>query len=216
MLYEMRVYDAREGKLPALNDRFANHTTGFFKDHGIGIVGFWTAEIGTSNQLTYMLSFDSMADREEKWAAFGADPRWQEVRAETEKDGPFVDSVQNSFLRLTPYSPEPHMTTAIQEMRVYTAMPGKFPALNERFANHTMKIFEKHGIENVGYWTADVGTSNQLTYMLGYDGLGDREEKWGAFNSDPVWHTARAASEVDGPLNRRALNSILRRTSYSP
>ena len=113
MLYELRVYDARAGKLPALNDRFANHTTGFFKDHGIGIVGFWTAEIGTSNQLTYMLSFDSMADREEKWAAFGADPRWQEVRAETEKDGAFVASIQNSFLRLTPYSPEPHMTTNI-------------------------------------------------------------------------------------------------------
>ena len=50
MLYELRVYDARAGKLPALNDRFANHTTGFFKDHGIGIVGFLTDEIGRSNQ----------------------------------------------------------------------------------------------------------------------------------------------------------------------
>ena len=77
MLYELRVYDARAGKLPALNDRFANHTTGFFKDHGIGIVGFWTDEIGRSNQLTYMLSFDSMADRERKWAAFAAVKRWQ-------------------------------------------------------------------------------------------------------------------------------------------
>ena len=89
MLYELRVYDARAGKLPALNDRFANHTTGFFEDHGIGIVGFWTAEIGTSNQLTYMLSFDSMAHREEKLACFGADPKWQEVRAETKKDAAF-------------------------------------------------------------------------------------------------------------------------------
>ena len=216
MLYELRVYDARAGKLPALNDRFANHTTGFFKDHGIGIVGFWTDEIGRSNQLTYMLSFDSMADREQKWAAFTADKRWQEVRAETEKYGAFVAGIQNSFMRLTPYSPEPHMTTAIQELRIYSPMTGKFPALHDRFANHTMKLFEKHGIENVGYWTADVGTSNKLTYMLGYDGLGDREKKWGAFSDDPEWHKARSASEVDGPLNRRSLNTILRRTSYSP
>ena len=105
MLYEMRVYDARAGKLPALNDRFANHTTGFFKDHGIGIVGFWTAEIGTSNQLTYMLSFDSMADREEKWAAFGADPDWQKARAESERDGPLTVKTQSSILQPTAYSP---------------------------------------------------------------------------------------------------------------
>jgi len=52
MLYELRVYNALPGKLPALNDRFAEHTMGFFKKHGIGMLGFWTAEIGTSNQLT--------------------------------------------------------------------------------------------------------------------------------------------------------------------
>ncbi len=53
MLYELRVYDARPGKLGALNDRFANHTTGFFKNHGIGIVGFWTAVIGTGRKVCF-------------------------------------------------------------------------------------------------------------------------------------------------------------------
>ena len=74
MLYEARLYTAVPGKLPAVNDRFAKHTTGIFKNHGIGMLGFWTAEIGTSNQLTYILVFDSMADREKKWTAFQADP----------------------------------------------------------------------------------------------------------------------------------------------
>ena len=216
MLYELRVYDAMAGKLPALNDRFADHTIGFFKDHGIGILGFWTAEIGTSNQLTYILNFDSMADRETKWAAFGADKRWQEVRAETESDGPFVSSVRNTFMRLTSYSDEPKITTNVQEMRVYQAMPGKLPALNDRFANHTMNLFKKHGMENVGYWTNDVGTSNQLVYMLGYAGLGDREKSWAAFGADPDWQKARAESEKDGPLVRQSVSTILRRTAYSP
>ena len=216
MLYEMRVYDAMSGKLPALNDRFANHTIGFFKDHGIGILGFWTAEIGTSNQLTYILSFDSMADREKKWAAFGADKRWQEVRAETESEGPFVSSLSNTFMRLTPYSMEPDISSNVQELRVYHAMPGKFPALNDRFANHTINLFKKHGMENVGYWTNDVGTSNQLVYMLGYAGLGDREKSWAAFGADPDWQKARAESEKDGPLVRRSVSTILRRTAYSP
>ena len=216
MLYEMRVYDAMPGKLPALNDRFENHTIGFFKDHGIGILGFWTAEIGTSNQLTYILSFDSMADRENKFAAFGADKRWQEVRAETESEGPFVSSISNTFMRLTPYSMEPDVSSNVQELRVYHAMPGKLPALHDRFADHTINLFKKHGIKNVGYWTEDVGTSNKLVYMLGYSGLGDREKGWAAFGADPDWLNARAASEVDGPLVRRSISTILRRTAYSP
>ena len=216
MLYELRVYDAMPGKLGALNDRFANHTTGFFKKHGIGMVGFWTAVIGTSNQLTYILSFDSMADREEKWSAFGAHKPWLEVRAETEADGPLVAQGINSFMRLTPYSPEPSLKTTLQEKRVYEAMPGKLPDLHNRFSNHTMGLFEKHGIENVAYWTEDVGTSNRLVYMLGYADLGAREKSWAAFGSDPEWQKARVASEENGPLVRVSKHSILRLTEYSP
>lgn len=216
MLYELRVYYTNPGKLPQLNARFENHTCGFFKEHGIGMLGFWTDEIGQSNKLTYILSFDSMADREQKWAAFGADPRWQEVRAETEKDGAFLTHITNAFLRTTPYSPDPKVTTNVQEMRVYHAMPGRLPDLNARFENHTMRLFEKHGITNVGYWTEDVGTSNQLVYMLGYEGLGNREKSWAAFGADPDWQKARAASEVNGSLVRMSESSILRPTPYSP
>ena len=83
MLYELRIYITVPGRLPAINDRFAKHTIGFFKKHSIGILGFWNDEIGTSNQLTYILAFDSMADREQKWGVFQADPGWHQVRAET-------------------------------------------------------------------------------------------------------------------------------------
>ena len=216
MLYELRVYDAMPGKLGALNDRFANHTIGFFKNHGIGIVGFWTAMIGTSNQLTYILSFDDMADREKKWGAFQADPGWHKARVESETDGPLNAHVQNSFMRLTPYSPQPKISTNLQELRVYQAVPGKLPALNARFADHTTHLFEKHGIKNIGYWTQDVGPSNQLFYMVGYDSLADREKNWAAFNADPDWQKARAESERDGPLTSQTHSSILQPTAYSP
>jgi hypothetical protein len=216
MLYEARIYTTVPGRLPALNDRFANHTMDIFATHGIGMMGFWTDEIGTSNQLTYILVFDSMADRETKWSAFQADSGWQRVRAETETDGPLVAQVHNSFMRLTPYSPEPQVRSNIQELRVYDAMPGKLPALHDRFANHTMGLFAKHGIENVAYWIEDVGTSNRLVYMLGYPGLGEREKSWAAFMADPAWQQARAESETDGALVRVSHHSILRPTSYSP
>jgi hypothetical protein len=216
MIYEFRYYTAVPGKLAAINDRFANHTIGIFKSHGIGILGFWTDEIGTSNLLTYVLSFDSMADREEKWGAFQADQGWQRVRAESETEGALVAQVRNSFLRTTPYSPVPSLKSNIQELRVYDTMPGKLPALHDRFANHTMGLFEKRGIENIAYWTEEVGVSNRLVYMLGYPSLGDREKSWTAFQADPEWLKARAESEKNGALVRVSHHSILRLTSYSP
>ncbi len=216
MLYEARIYKVVPGRLPALNDRFASHTLGFFKKHGIGVVGFWTDEIGTSNQLTYILQFDSMADRETKWGAFQADAGWHQVRAQTEADGPIVAYVRNMFMRLTPYSPAPQVNANVHELRIYDAMPGKIQALHDRFANHTIGLFEKHGIHNVAYWVEDVGTSNRLVYMLGYPGLGEREKSWSAFQADPAWQKARAESEVNGPLVRVSRHSILRLTPYSP
>lgn len=216
MLYELRVYLTPPGKLPDINARFANHTIGIFKRFGIGINGFWMDDIGRSNQLTYIVNFENMADREEKWTAFQADREWAEVRAETEANGPIVAQVLNSFMALTDYSPEPAFSTAVQELRIYDAVAGRLPDLNARFANHTLGLFEKHGIENVGYWTDLVGTSNRLTYMIGYPDLGARQKSWESFQADPEWQRARASSEENGPLVYVSRHSILRPTSYSP
>ena len=216
MLYESRVYHAVPGKLPALNDRFASITMGYFNQYDIGMMGFWTDDIGASNKLTYILTFDDMADREKKWTTFGADKARLAAFAETEVDGPLVAIVNNSFMQATPYSPKPQLSSNVQELRVYDAMPGKLPALHDRFSNHTMPLFEKHGIENIAYWTEVVGTSNRLVYMLGYPSLGDREKSWAAFGADPDWQKARTESEKDGPLVRVSRHSIMRPTSYSP
>jgi len=216
MIYENRIYTAVPGKLPAINARFADITIDYFNQYDIGMMGFWNDEIGTSNQLTYILTFDDMADREKKWAAFRADKARVAAFAETEVGGPLVAKVYNTIMEATPYSPEPQLSSNVQELRVYDAMPGKLPALHDRFSNHTMHLFEKHGIENVAYWTEAVGTSNRLVYMLGYPSVGDREKGWAAFGADQEWQKARTESEKDGPLVRESRHSIMRPTAYSP
>ena len=105
MLYELRTYEAMPGKLPALNRRFAEITMGYFKKHGLNVVGFWTEDVGTSNTLVYMLSFDDAADRERGWSAFRADEERAKLFAETEKDGPLVARITNRLMRATDYSP---------------------------------------------------------------------------------------------------------------
>ena len=76
----------------------------------------------------------------------------------------------------------------IHELRVYHCAPGRLPALNARFQNITLKFFEKYGIKPVGFWTTLVGDSNQtLTYLLEWESLAEREQKWGAFQQDQEW-----------------------------
>ena len=105
MIYELRIYEAVPGKLPALNERFAKITMGYFQKYGLKVVGFWTDEVGVNNRLTYILAFDDMAQREKAWAAFRADPDRTKAFAETEKEGPLVIRITNTIMRPTTYSP---------------------------------------------------------------------------------------------------------------
>jgi hypothetical protein len=93
------------GRLPALLKRFETITLDLWKRHGIRQAGFWTVMIGSSNQdLVYLLEWDSLAEREKKWAAFQGDPEWIAKRAETEKDGQIVASITNAILQPTAFS----------------------------------------------------------------------------------------------------------------
>ncbi len=104
-LYELRVYETVPGRMPALHRRFREITSGFFAKHGIRVVGYWEDLVGTSNKLTYLVEWASLAEREQRWDAFQADPGWQAARAKTEESGPIVARVTNSILRPTDYSP---------------------------------------------------------------------------------------------------------------
>ena len=104
----------------------------------------------------------------------------------------------------------------IYEWRVYEIMPGKMANINNRFANITLKLFQKHGIKVIGFWEAIVGQSNTLYYMVAFNDMAHREKAWNAFASDPEWIKARAETEKDGPIVSRVYNMLLRPTSYSP
>jgi len=105
MIYELRVYQAVTGRMPELLKRFDTITIPIWERHGIQQAGFWTTVIGESNQtLYYFLKWESLADREKKWASFQSDPEWLEKRAETERNGPLVATAANSILQPTAFS----------------------------------------------------------------------------------------------------------------
>ena len=105
MIYEMRVYRVVPNRMPALLKRFEGTTLALWQRHGIRQAGFWTTYVGESNQrLYYLLKWESMAEREQKWNAFQSDPEWIAKRAESEKDGAIVANIANSFLLPTSFS----------------------------------------------------------------------------------------------------------------
>ena len=104
----------------------------------------------------------------------------------------------------------------IYEQRIYTCIPGRLPALLKRFEEQTLKIWDKHGIKQAGFWTTVIGESNQiLYYFLTWNSLAEREQKWAAFGSDPDWLAARAQTEANGAIVAKVTNEILAPTSFS-
>jgi len=104
----------------------------------------------------------------------------------------------------------------IYGLRLYQPVPGQMPKLLARFKDQVLPIWEKHGILPLGFWTTLIGaSSSELTYILPWESLADRETRWTAFQNDPSWHKVRDDSERDGPLVASISNQILKPTAFS-
>ena len=103
------------------------------------------------------------------------------------------------------------------ELRTYTAPEGKLPELNARFRNHTMRIFEKHGMKNVGYWVPqDAPTKdNTLIYIISHDSREAAKKNWASFQADPEWKKVAAESQVDGRIVSGVVSVFMDATDYS-
>jgi hypothetical protein len=107
----------------------------------------------------------------------------------------------------------------VYELRTYHTHPGRLDALNKRFRDHTCRIFRKHGMELVGFWTPqdeNQGKADTLIYVLAFPSRDAAKAAWQAFRDDPEWKTARAESEKDGPIVKEVQSVFLDPTDYSP
>ncbi|MBM4438075.1 MAG: NIPSNAP family protein [Actinobacteria bacterium] len=104
MLYELRVYEILPGRMGAMTARLGKAIE-VFRKHGFDVAGVWTETVGRNDRLVYITVFQDMGDRETKWSAFVGDPEWHKIRVESERDGPIVARVINSFMTPTSYSP---------------------------------------------------------------------------------------------------------------
>ena len=104
------------------------------------------------------------------------------------------------------------------ELRTYTSPPGQLPALHRRFRERTMKLFARHGMTNVAYWTPTDSTrrENTLVYLLAYPSRQAARDSWAAFGADPEWQRVRAESEANGKIVEKVESVFLDPTDFSP
>jgi len=121
-----------------------------------------------------------------------------------------------SSLRAEPEKP----ASLVYELRTYTTHEGRLPALNDRFKNHTMKLFEKHGMKNVIYCTPidkeGKPVENTLVYLIAHKSQQAARDSFAAFGKDPEWIAARTDSEKDGKIVAKVESQFLVPTDYSP
>lgn len=228
-LYEMRIYYAAPGKLADLEKRFRDHTVKLFAKHGMENLGYWIPmdeKDGSTNTLIYVLAYPSREAREKSWKAFGADPDWQAAYKASEVNGKIVEKAEVKFMVATDYSPAIAPKVAperVFELRTYTASEGNLANLNARFRDHTVKLFEKHGIENVAYWTLapkEKDADKMLIYIVSHASREAAAASFKAFGADPAWQAARKTSEekAGGSLTAKdGVKSVfMKATDYSP
>jgi hypothetical protein len=226
-VYELRTYTTHPGKMPDLMARFRDHTRRIFEKHGMVNVGYWApadAKAGEPEKLVYLLAHKSREVAMASWKAFSADPEWQAVAKQSELNGKIVAKVERLFLSATDYSRAMDAGNRaggpprVFELRTYTAAEGKLAALDARFRDHTLALFAKHGITNLGYFhptDADKGATNTLVYFIAHANRDAATASWKAFREDPVWVKARTESEKNGKLTDKVESVFLNAVDFS-
>jgi len=109
-------------------------------------------------------------------------------------------------------------STSVYELRVYHAASGKLADLEARFGEHTIKIFDRHGMKSVAYWTPldEPDKSNTLIYILQHPSREAATANWKSFQDDPEWKSVKEKSEANGKLVEKVDSTFLALTDFSP
>lgn len=226
-VYELRTYTVHPGKMPDMLARFRDHTRRIFEKHGMANIGYWVladVKAGEPEKLIYLLAHKDRDTAMASWKSFSADPQWQDVAKKSEVNGKIVAKVDRVFLAATNFTRamdagnNPGGAERTFEMRTYTTLEGRLAALDARFRDHTIALFAKHGMTNLGYFhatDADKGAANTLLYFLAYPSRDAATASWKNFREDAAWVKARTDSEKDGKIVAKADSLFLKPVDFS-
>jgi len=227
--YCVQRITARPGKLEQIHAWFRDHQDDVLAKHGATNIAY-LLPVGDNldGKIVCIHRYTSPADRLKCNQACLADPSWKPMDSEAKTPESLIERVESMTFQPLYYSPSFTPTESpeprVFELRTYTCpSPEKLFYLHERFRGHTIKLFEKHGMENLIYWSPmDMDNSDRkLVYLLGHKSVEAAKESFANFRKDPDWLAAREASEkkAGGSLTEKeggVVSEFFVATDYSP
>lgn len=208
-IYELRIYQANEGRFQDLIKRFREHTDRLFRKHGLESIGYWIPTDGTPKQrrrFVYILKHPSRYAAYRNWVNFGNDREWQAVLDRPEFQGLLSERPISLFLNSNELSAQAaksgESAGGAFELRTYSARPGKLARLRQRFLNHTTGLLAKHGIRTIAHWTAFDTPESAVTLicLVRHADRKQADSNWKSFHGDLAWQKIERESERDGKL----------------
>ena len=225
-IYELRIYVAAKDRFGHLVKRFRNHTDRLFKKHGMEPVGYWVPTDGPPSRrrtFVYILKHPSRYAAWQNWVRFSNDREWKAVLDTPEFRGLLIKKPESIFMTANDYSKSAANLIGepggIYELRTYTTNAGKLTKLNARFRDHTTRIFNRHGINNVGYWKPfdKPESANTLIYLVHHASRQQADTNWKSFTGDPEWQKVAKESQANGKFLAKPPKRIcLRPMDFSP
>ena len=227
--YELQRITAKPGKLDKIHTWLRAHQDDVLATHGATNIAY-LVPVGDNpaGKLVCIYRYPSLEDRVKCSRACRADPSWKPMDPEGKTAESLIEKVESVAFRPLSYSPKFAPTKSpeprVFELRTYTCpSPEKLFYLHERFRDHTMKLFEKHGMENLIYWSPmDMDDSDRkLVYLLGHKSVEAAKESFANFRKDTDWLAARESSEkkAGGSLTEKeggVVSEFFVATDYSP
>jgi hypothetical protein len=227
-VYELRTYNVEAGRQADALKLMADHGVGFIKKYNMELVGVWTSTDAADERVFMLVGHENRDAAGKSWSSFQADADWKKAVVGSEKNGVKpVKGFTQTFLSVNDYSPKLDVKKVggrVFELRTYIATPNNLAALNNRFRNHTLALFEKHGMTNIIYWSVlegekttcgqllnamspvgkaeakvdseMVASPNALVYFITHASQDAAKESFGKFGADPAWQKARTESEA--------------------
>jgi len=211
-VYELRIYKANENRFDHLVTRFRDYTDRIFARHNMEALGYWVPSDGTTRQkrrIVYVLKHPSRYAAYANWIHFTNDREWQKVLDMPLFRGLLAEKPTSIFMTRNQYSekfPDAiDQSNGVFELRTYTCNKGKLDTLHDRFSNHTTKLFVKHGMTNVSYWTPFElpESQNTLIYMIRHENRAQAKTNWTNFLADPEWKRISRKSQKNGAILER-------------
>jgi len=194
-------------KLDAVLERFRETVEPVRRKHGITTLGYWTAQTTNGAKFVYLMAGASREELQRKEKEFGADPQFKEgYAASNKKHGKTVDKIvalPMSADGSTRFDFSAAKSPRAFDLRIYSVLPGKLDAFRQRWAEHAVPIYARHGLQSIGWWTAakkDPAGNDQFVCLLAGESAEAIQKSIAAFHKDAEWQRIEKESERDGKL----------------